>query len=329
MNQLKRPFFSVVIPVYNKEPHIHRSISSVLAQTFEDYEVILINDASTDNSLEEIKKFTDPRIHVFHRDQPGPGGYAARNLGIEEARGDWVAFLDADDEWYSEHLEKMHALSLKFPDVFFMSAGWEKRIKEVAFANKFFVENHQRGFVEITVSDYLRLCLQKKRPVNTDVACIKKSSEVAKGLFPSDLPVQRGGDLHAWLKMICRHRKMAWSPHIGAAYYQDSVNMVTKTSRSSPELMKKNVYNLLATKLNKQEKVLLKKLYNTSLKSAWIGNIHRGKKNFFLPSRLYWRGDFQNAFFYTLLTLIPAFVFKIKASLRIDKKQSQSYKPSF
>jgi len=79
------PFFSVVIPIYNKGPHIHRSISSVINQTFQNFELILVNDASTDNSLEEIQKFTDEHIRLFQRTQPGPGGYAARNLGIEKA----------------------------------------------------------------------------------------------------------------------------------------------------------------------------------------------------------------------------------------------------
>ncbi|MDI9370841.1 MAG: glycosyltransferase family A protein, partial [Synergistota bacterium] len=71
------PFFSAVIPVYNKGPHVARAIRSVLAQTWQNYELLLINDASTDESLEEMQKYTDPRIRILHRDTPGPGGYAA------------------------------------------------------------------------------------------------------------------------------------------------------------------------------------------------------------------------------------------------------------
>ena len=66
-------FISVVIPVYNKGPHIQRSISSVLSQTYKNFELILINDASTDNSLAEIKEFHDSRIRFFERTEPGPG----------------------------------------------------------------------------------------------------------------------------------------------------------------------------------------------------------------------------------------------------------------
>jgi len=98
--------FSVVIPVHNKAPHVARSIQSVLDQTYKNFEMIIINDASTDDSMDEVSKFDDPRIRVFQRNEPGPGGYAARNLGIEKANAEWIAFLDADDVWLSEKLAK-------------------------------------------------------------------------------------------------------------------------------------------------------------------------------------------------------------------------------
>src|SRR5690554_2524745 len=123
--EIKPPFFSVVIPVYNKEPHIARSINSVLNQSFQDVELIIVCDPSTDNSNAEVAKFTDPRIRVFHRDEPGPGGYAARNLGIKEAKAEWIAFLDADDEWYLDHLAEMKNLFVDFPNVSVMSCARE------------------------------------------------------------------------------------------------------------------------------------------------------------------------------------------------------------
>ena len=91
-------FFSVIIPVGNKAPHLDRSINSVLNQSFKDFELILIDDATTDGSAAKLAGFTDYRIRLLKRSQPGPGGYAARNLGIKESRTNWIAFLDADDE---------------------------------------------------------------------------------------------------------------------------------------------------------------------------------------------------------------------------------------
>src|SRR5690606_15386486 len=96
--------FSVIIPVYNKLPHLDRSVQSVLNQTYSNFELILVDDASTDGSREKLRTFSDERIKVYYRDHPGAGGYAARNLGIEKATYDWISFLDADDEWTPDYL---------------------------------------------------------------------------------------------------------------------------------------------------------------------------------------------------------------------------------
>ncbi|MDZ7775695.1 MAG: glycosyltransferase family A protein [Bacteroidales bacterium] len=276
MNENKNiniPFFSVVIPVYNKGPHIHRSISSVLNQTYQNFELILVNDASTDNSLEEIKKYTDDRICLFQRTEPGPGGYAARNLGIEKANGEWVAFLDADDEWYPHHLEKMHALAQKYPDVYFMGCGWKTKNNGVKKENKFYKEYKNNGTLKISVEDYLKHGIKRKLPMWTSVACVKRKSSQALNLFPENSGAKRGGDLHAWLKMMCYHKKMAWSNHIGAVYYLDSITMVTKISPQNPGLLvNKDVFSFLSNTLNKKEQALLKKYFNKLLKNAWLNS---------------------------------------------------------
>src|SRR5699024_9409054 len=109
--------FSVIIPVHNKLPHLERSIYSVLNQSFRNFELLLIDDASTDGSSEKLEEFNDPRIRMFKREKPGPGGYAARNLGIENAKYDWICFLDADDEWNLDYLMNIHDVITNNPDV--------------------------------------------------------------------------------------------------------------------------------------------------------------------------------------------------------------------
>ena len=95
---------SVVIPLYNKAHTIVNTLQTVLNQTFKDFEVIIINDGSTDNGVEVINKhFNDSRIKIINQDNQGVS--AARNRGVEESISDWVAFLDADDEWHPEYLE--------------------------------------------------------------------------------------------------------------------------------------------------------------------------------------------------------------------------------
>jgi glycosyltransferase involved in cell wall biosynthesis len=98
---------AVVVPVHNKRPHINRCLTSILSQTRPIDEIIVIDDASDDGSVGEIAKFADERIRLLKRPVPGPGGYAARNLGILQAKSDWIAFLDADDAWNPSHIEKL------------------------------------------------------------------------------------------------------------------------------------------------------------------------------------------------------------------------------
>lgn len=99
---MKKPFFSVVIPAYNLEKYIATTIQSVLAQTFQDFEIIIVNDGSTDETVSIIQSFHDPRIHLVSRLNGGVS--RARNAGMKKARGFYIAFLDGDDYWYPEHL---------------------------------------------------------------------------------------------------------------------------------------------------------------------------------------------------------------------------------
>jgi glycosyltransferase involved in cell wall biosynthesis len=102
------PFFSVVIPVYNRADVLGEAIRSVLAQTEQDFEVIVVDDGSTDDPARSLESFDDPRIR-FHR-QVNRGGGAARNAGIDLAQGRFIAFLDSDDAHLPDHLATMRKL---------------------------------------------------------------------------------------------------------------------------------------------------------------------------------------------------------------------------
>ncbi|WP_051678566.1 glycosyltransferase family 2 protein [Thiomicrospira pelophila] len=304
-------FFSIVIPVYNKGPHIARALNSVFSQKFDDFEVIVVCDPSTDNSNTEVEKFQDPRIKVFYRNQPGPGGYAARNLGIEKAQGEWIAFLDADDEWLPCHLEKMHALSQKFPGAMMLGAGWESRSAKKSSIDKYSRQHPNAASHLVTLSEYLQKGLHGSRPIHTSVACVKRSSPLLSELFIIHPEVKRGGDLFAWLKMLCFHKQMAWSNHIGSLYYTDALNMVTKSAPSTGYLMSEDVFKSLALSLKTDEKLLLQKYFNRWLRNDWKSNIHRGCQNFNLAAKLYWRGDFLYALVLYITTVWPQNVRKL------------------
>ncbi len=313
--------FSVIIPIHNKGPHIHRSISSVLNQTLNDFELILIDDASTDNSLLEIQKFTDPRIRLLPRDIPGPGGYAARNLGIEQAGGVWIAFLDADDEWMPDHLQKLLDLSCTFPECDFLSCGWITKIGSEKFLlDRYSSKKNKITLRKISLKEYLELSILEMRPTCTDVACIRNNL-AARKLFPEG-KVQRGGDQDAWILYLAKTGHMAWSQHVGAIYHRDAVNMVTKSAPSDPHMIKAIITGLIPY-INNDCLQLLPILYNRRLWDAWKVNLLIHPHQLFnLPCNLYWKGDIVFCMSHSVISLIPVFVFRI---LRYFKKVSSNF----
>lgn len=95
---------SIIIPLYNKERYIARAVESVFAQTFRDFELIVVDDGSTDSSPELVMAYLDPRLRLVRQRNMGPG--FARNRGIEESTATYVTFLDADDEWLPSFLDR-------------------------------------------------------------------------------------------------------------------------------------------------------------------------------------------------------------------------------
>ena len=99
------PFFSIVLPVFNRADKISGAIQSVIAQTFEDWELIIIDDCSEDSTAEVIQSFSDPRIRYF-KNQKNSGPAFSRNIGIKNSKGQFISFLDSDDRYFSEFLTK-------------------------------------------------------------------------------------------------------------------------------------------------------------------------------------------------------------------------------
>ncbi|MXN92403.1 glycosyltransferase [Flavobacterium sp. Sd200] len=188
------PFFSVVTPLYNKQEYISNTIKSALAQTFTDFEIIIVNDGSTDSSEEVVKQFTDNRIKYIKTINQGVS--AARNTGIENASGKIIAFLDADDIWLPEHLEVIHKLHTDYPDAGMLASRYTIKIAKGNIITPQFigVEENYRGIVP----DHFGASLNYRLAVTSAVAVPKNVFSNVGGF---NINVTHPEDTEMWIRI--------------------------------------------------------------------------------------------------------------------------------
>ncbi|MDM8268300.1 glycosyltransferase family A protein [Barnesiella viscericola] len=203
---------SVVIPLYNKEKQIAHTIQSVFNQTFQDFEVVIVDDGSTDESAAEVEKFCDSRIRLIH--QKNAGVAAARNRGIEEAKGDLIAFLDADDEWKPEYLATQYHLSQKYPDCNVFACNYEFRNIEGKVTPTIIRKLPFTGEDGI-LSNYFEVASCSHPPLWTSSIVVKKQAIQAIGGFP--VGIRSGEDLLTWARLAV-NGQIAYSKKVKAIY---------------------------------------------------------------------------------------------------------------
>lgn len=120
-----KPYFSVIIPLYNKENFVLNTIKSVMNQTFTDYEIIIIEDCSTDKSLEIVSKIENDTLRIIKHEK-NKGLSASRTTGINNANATYLAFLDADDLWKEDYLQELFQLTNDFPEAKLFATNYEE-----------------------------------------------------------------------------------------------------------------------------------------------------------------------------------------------------------
>lgn len=229
--------FSIVIPLHDKGPHIERAVLSVLGQNHRDWELLVVDDASTDDGPAKVESLMAANpgvtIRLLRRDTPGPGGYAARNLGIEEARHDWVCFLDADDEWTPGYLAAVRDAIESGEATEFLSSGYSNLGRSrIATPNAYHRLHSARGAHPIAFWDYVEASASGACPAWTSAVVASKRLLQSVGAFP-EKECSRGGDVDTWLRLV-RAEPLYWIPILGAVYHRDAENMHTR--RLAPTL---------------------------------------------------------------------------------------------
>ena len=186
----ERPVVSVIIPTYNRAHSIVRSIQSILNQTYQDFEIIVVDDGSTDNTQEIIKEIQtqDKRIRYI-RYENNKGAPTARNTGIKTARSDYIAFQDSDDEWFPEKLEKqMKAFGSAPPEVGVVYTGYYRLGKRKTYGPSIKRKKTKRE------GDIFNSLLEENL-VGTPTILIKRGCFERAGLFDERLPAFQDWEL--------------------------------------------------------------------------------------------------------------------------------------
>ena len=215
------PEVSVVIPLYNKGPYIARALNSVLAQTFQDFEVIVVDDGSTDDGAAIVREFDDPRIRLIQQENQGVS--AARNRGIAAARAELVAFLDADDEWLPAFIETILRIRALYPN-----AGLYGTAYEVRHPSGLYSPNSRRQRIyhkdegERLISSYFGALVEFGAVIfNSSSFAAPKDILIGVGGYPPG--VKWSEDSTLW-GMIALWFPVAYSPEVCSIYYQYTAN---------------------------------------------------------------------------------------------------------
>lgn len=205
--------FSVVIPLYNKEHYIENTIRSVLNQSFRDFELIIVDDGSKDDSYKNVQKIKSEKIHLIHQDNQGVA--VARNTGVNQAQGEYVAFLDADDYWYPNYLETIDALI----DLFSESDIFVTSYRIVMGNNKYHFSAHLSDEPTLLPSYWITY-KNAYDTVWTSATVIRKEAIIKAGMFTPGEKI--GQDLDLWARVAKNNPLVAYSPEICVDYNRDA-----------------------------------------------------------------------------------------------------------
>jgi glycosyltransferase involved in cell wall biosynthesis len=192
------PFFSVIIPLYNKEKYILKTLESVINQSFKNFEVIIVDDGSTDESFALIENIEDIRIKIFRVENQGAS--SARNYGMQKAKSDYIAFLDADDLWLNNHLQVLFDLIQEFPEAGLFSTGY--LISYNSHKKRAVIKGFPDEFKGITTNFFKNNLYASI--VNSSISAIKKS--VLKNVNGFDLNLRSGQDTDFWIRIALNYK---------------------------------------------------------------------------------------------------------------------------
>ncbi|MGB9694174.1 MAG: glycosyltransferase family 2 protein [Fervidobacterium sp.] len=264
---------SVVLPTYNRAHLLRRAVQSILNQTYQNFEVIVVDDCSSDNTENVVKGFCDERIR-YVRHEKNKGAAAARNTGIKAARGEYIAFQDSDDEWLPEKLEKQ----MKAFD------SWPSNLG-VVYTSFWLIDQNRKTFcpplfVKQTDGE-IHDALLETNFVSTPTAVVRKECFEKAGIFDENLPRLQEWEL--WIR-ISKHYyfKHINEPLVNAYRQPDSISC----NMNAWIIAYKYILEKHFEEISKKPKLLRRHYFEIGTLHCLNGEIESGRSYFFKAIRI-------------------------------------------
>ena len=303
--------FSVVIPLYNKEHYIVNTIQSVLNQTFQDYELIVVDDGSKDNSYEVAKTVHSERINLIHQENQGVA--VARNTGVENANGEYIAFLDADDCWYPNYLQVLSDLIDQFPesDIFVTSY-------RIVMGNERYHFSAHLSDEPTLLQSYWVTFKNAYDTVWTSATAIRKTAIEKAGMFTPGEKI--GQDLDLWARVARNNPLVAYSPEVCVDYNRDAEqNARTRVKIAYPKAFLSVLREEMASsRWTDEDKKWMENKYNKKMIVYVFTSIIAGKRKQAREVLKQWKVEHPNIFILPLRissylpTPINKFVYSVR-----------------
>ena len=262
-----KPYFSIIIPLYNKEKHIKDTLNSVWSQSFTDFEVIIVNDGSTDHSLEKINSIDDKRLNIFSTKNQGVSN--ARNYGISKANAELIVFLDADDIWLEHHLQDLKELYDQFPNCGMYCKSYEKQDGTILIPSKF--KNIPTGKQwKGIVNNYFESSLINSIAW-TSAVMIPKSILAKIGVFDTKITLGAGEDTDLWIRIALQY-PVAFNTKVSALHQLHSDNRISNSNTNSRQFIDLDRYNKQAETNLSLKRYLDANRYAIAIQYQLVGN---------------------------------------------------------
>jgi glycosyltransferase involved in cell wall biosynthesis len=307
---------SVVIPLYNKGPYVRRAIESVLNQTYTDFELVVVDDGSTDGGDQIVEGFTDPRICLIR--QKNAGAATARNTGIQAVQGEWVAFLDADDIWLPHNLSMQMKLLDAHPDV-----SWSAGFFDYRESNESLLKNKLSEQVKQLIHNHIiddAILILPYGCINTDTVIIKRDVFNIVGMM--DATLRTGEDLDLWIRIAIKFPKIAYCETSVAEYYFQTADSLMTSAEAASETGYNRARQFIdrakeySISLNSQQKASIEQLCRRLLHVQFIGLILQNHRKMAQTLAAENKSLIGKYWYYMILAKMPTALIKSIISLK-------------